>query len=71
MYFDVIATGKKIKELRRKAGLTQEQFAEKLGITRDHLAHIEIGRKAPSLDLVVIMAGQLEVGFNDIIMTMN
>lgn len=36
--------------------LTQEKLAEKLNISRIHLAHIEIGSKAPSIDLMIVMA---------------
>lgn len=38
-----------IKELREKTGLTQEQFAEKLGIPRDRLAKWEQGKGSPRL----------------------
>ena len=31
-------------------------MAEILGISRDHLAHIEIGVKAPSVDLLIVMS---------------
>ena len=33
-----------------------EMLAEKLNISRIHLAHIEIGSKAPSIDLMIVLA---------------
>lgn len=55
MYFDMAAAGKRVKSLRKEAKYTQEQLAEKLNISRIHLAHIEIGEKAPSIDLLIVM----------------
>lgn len=53
MGFDVKECGKRMRALRKEFKLTQEQAAEILGISRDHLAHIEIGRYAPSIDLLI------------------
>ena len=32
MYYDIVESGKRIKEMRKKAGMTQAELAEKLGI---------------------------------------
>ena len=45
-------TGEKIKAAREAAGLTQEKLAEKAMTTRGYLAKIEIGYKAPSVQLL-------------------
>jgi len=37
---------RRLKRLRRKAGLTQEQFAERAGISYKYYQQIESGRKA-------------------------
>ena len=56
MLFDTQDFGFRVKMLRKCSGLTQEQLAEKLHISISHLAKIEIGRNAPSVDLVLEMA---------------
>lgn len=56
MHFDLVETGKRIKALRKESKLTQEKLAEALNISRIHLAHIEIGDKAPSIDLLIDMS---------------
>ena len=38
----------RIKQARAHAGLTQGQFAEQLGLSRNYIAMIEIGRREPS-----------------------
>ena len=42
--------GVRIKELRKQAGLTQEQLAEQVGLDARHLSRLEVGRHFPSLD---------------------
>lgn len=50
------AVGKRIKEYRLKIGLTQEQLAEKLNISTNHLSAVERGVYSVKLDLLVRMA---------------
>ena len=38
----------RIKQVRTEAGLTQAQFAEKIGLSRNYVAMIEIGQRDPS-----------------------
>lgn len=38
-----------IAELRKKAGMTQEDLAEKAGVTRQTIISLEAGRYNPSL----------------------
>jgi putative transcriptional regulator len=39
----------KISELRKKIGMTQEELAEKAGVTRQTIISLEAGRYNPSL----------------------
>ena len=41
--------GKRIKQLRKQAGLTQEKLAELIGIETGSLSGIESGRNFPSM----------------------
>lgn len=45
--------GKRVRELRKKAKLTQEQLAELLGIDQKHMSRIELGKSYPSLDRLI------------------
>lgn len=40
-----------IASIRKGLGLTQEQFAERLGISHGYVGHIETGVRSPSLRL--------------------
>ena len=60
MYYDLVESGKRIKALRKKNGLTQEKLAEQLGIAVKTVARIEIGNRGISIDLAI----ELAVRFN-------
>ena len=47
--------------LRRKAGLSQEAFADRCGFARSYMSRIERGRANPSLDAIETLAGGLKV----------
>lgn len=53
--------GRKIKEAREKKGYTQEQLAERLNLSVQHVSVIERGVKAPRLETFVHIANELDV----------
>ncbi len=53
--------GKRIKELRKEAGFTQEKLAELIGLETTSLSGIESGRHFPSLPTVEKIAKKLNV----------
>lgn len=55
------ALGAAIREHRTAVGLTQAQLAERAGIGRPHLNHIEGGRKSPTVVVLVHLARGLGV----------
>ena len=56
MYYDLVESGKRIKALRKKHGLTQEKLAEQLSIAVNTVARIEIGNRGISVDLAIELA---------------
>ncbi len=55
------AFGKRLAELRRKRGLTQEQLAEKADVTALSIGFIEQGRRWPRLATLHKLARCLDV----------
>ena len=53
--------GQRIKEYRKKAHLTQENLAEKVGISTVHLSHIESGNAIFSLKVFIFISIALNV----------
>lgn len=58
--------GKRIKELRKSTGLTQEKLAELIDIETCSLSGIESGRHYPSLPTLVKIAQNLKVEPNSL-----
>ena len=46
---DNMELGKQIYELRKKANLSQEQLAEKVGVSRQTISKWELGETAPDI----------------------
>ncbi len=53
--------GKRIKECRERLGLTQEQFAEKTGLTTNYISTVERGASFPRCEKLILIMNSLEV----------
>ena len=53
--------GARIKSLRRGRGLTQEQIAERTGLSVNYVSRIERGLENPTLDTLLGLAKALKV----------
>jgi transcriptional regulator with XRE-family HTH domain len=51
----------RLKTLRERRGMTQEQLAKKSGVGRSHLARLETGRQDPTLSTLEKLAKALGV----------
>lgn len=59
-----LSIGHKLKTLRKGRKLTQEQAAEKLGITRATVSNYEVGRRSPHLSELKRIADFYGVGLD-------
>lgn len=64
---DYYKIGQKIRKIRKAHGLSQEELAEKVGISTTHMSHIETGNTKLSLPVFVDIAGALEVRTDDLL----
>jgi transcriptional regulator with XRE-family HTH domain len=58
--------GKRIQRIRKAAGYTQEELADKIHVSRAYLGHIEQGLKSPSLEVLDKLARSLKVKISDL-----
>jgi len=58
---DYYAIGQRIRRIRKARGLSQEQLAEKIGISLPHMSHIETANTKMSLQVFADIAEALEV----------
>jgi putative transcriptional regulator len=62
-----ISIGNNIRKLRFNNGeLTQEQLAEKIGVTRQTIVSIEKGKYFPSLELAFLIAVAFNVKLEEV-----
>lgn len=55
--------GQRIAQLRKEKGMTQVEFAEKLGIQRTALARIEVGKVNTTLLMIKKICTVLNIDF--------
>lgn len=64
--------GERIKQCREQLGLTQEQFAERLGLTTNYISTVERGASFPRCEKLIAIINGLETSadaiFCDVIM---
>lgn len=61
----ILQLGRNIYKKRREKGLSQNQLAEKLDISREHLAKIETAKRCVSLGLLFDISEVLDVPVKD------
>lgn len=59
--------GKAIKELRLKANLSQQQFANKLGVTSQAVSKWETGKNIPDIAIIKKISEEFKVNIEDIL----
>lgn len=64
---DYTMLGQRIRHYRQKLHLTQEQLAERAGVSASFMGHIERGSRAASLETVMQLCAALDVTPNDLL----
>ena len=59
--------GNNIKKLRKESGITQEQIASKLCISRQALSNYETGKRIPDIYELIVFADLFEVSLDTIV----
>ena len=62
--------GKRIQELRKKTGLSQEKFALSIGMDRTYFASVESGKRNVSVLNIKKIADGLNVTISDLFMNL-
>ena len=62
----LILLGKNIQLARKQAGLSQNQLADMLNISREHLAKIETAKRFVSLQLLFKISETLNISLQDL-----
>ena len=62
--FDYRAMGRRMRDCRARLGLTQEELAEKAGISTSFVGHIERVEKQASVETVVALSKYLDISLD-------
>ena len=55
---------KRLKEIRKKAGITQQQLGDMVGVTKVSICCYENGTRTPTLETLIDLADSLNVHLN-------
>lgn len=64
---DYASIGCKVKEIRVKKGITQEQLAEAVGVGVTHISHLETGSGTVSLKVFVAIVNYLDCSADELL----
>ena len=59
--------GRRLRELRKERGLTQEALAESADVSGNYISDLELGLKVPSLTILVSLSQALEIAPADLL----
>lgn len=66
MDIDTKDIGRRVKAARKKLGMTQEEFAEKIGVSTTHISHIENAKGNGSIRTVIKIMNVLDMTPNEL-----
>lgn len=59
--------GRRLRELRKERGLTQEALAESADLSGNYISDLELGLKVPSLTILIRLSQALDVAAPDLL----
>ena len=67
MQLNYIALGQRIRSIRTKKGISQMVLAERIDRSAAYMSYVENGYKSCSLDTLVLVANELNVSTDDLL----
>lgn len=64
---DYASVGQKVKQIRTKRGVSQEQLAEAVGVGVTHISHLETGSGTVSLKVFLAIVNYLECSADELL----
>ena len=61
-----VKIGNRIRELRTQTGLSQQKFAQKIGMDRTYFASVELGKRNISIVNIEKIANGLEISLSEL-----
>jgi transcriptional regulator with XRE-family HTH domain len=61
---DKTQIGSRIKEIRKKAGLTQAEFGDRIGFHKNQVYYVEVGKSIPSDGFIAAVSREFKVSYS-------
>ena len=61
---DKTQIGSRIKEIRKKAGLTQAEFGDRIGFHKNQVYYVEVGKSIPSDGFIAAVCREFRVSYS-------
>lgn len=61
----LVLIGLKISDMRNNLGLSQEKFSEIVGISKNYLGNIELGKQSPTILMLKKITDKLEIPLSE------
>ena len=61
-----MAFGERLQEVRKRSGLTQEEFAEQLQVSRQSVSRWESGRGYPEMEKIIFICNRYGVTMDEL-----
>jgi len=58
---------KELRELRKKAGLTQEEVGFRAGVSREYVSMLESGKNTPTIDVFIRLCDAIDTSPGELI----
>ena len=62
--YNATAVGQRIRQVRRNAGLTQQELADKLGVEQSYISGVELGYRGGSAEFLLRLSSTLGVSMD-------
>ena len=59
--------GKKILELRKKKGFSQEELGERINVTRQTISNWELGETSPNPEQLKLLSKELNISIDELL----
>ena len=64
-----MAFGERLQEVRKRSGLTQEEFAEQLQVSRQSVSRWESGRGSPEMEKIIFICNRYGVTMDELVLS--
>lgn len=64
---DYAKIGERIKAIRLKKGISQQELADKIGVTQSAVSHLEIGMRRLRLEPIIQIANAFEISVDELL----